>query len=236
MLFAFVNRLFADPLLLFGVISGVLSVYAFVPYIADTIARRTRPERASWLIWSVLGSIALASQIAEGAGASLWFAVVQVSGTVIVFLLSIKRGHGAYMCKRNRIILPIAAAGLVLWYLTDTPIIALAVSISISLMAGSVTIWKAFRDPDSETLITWLVALAASWFAVLSVGSLNWWMLAYPLYLLVLYTGIVAAITIGRATGQTPYRETFVWRSRRAQQSYVMPPPAYPPVPLVKAA
>ncbi len=236
MLTAFVNRILADPLLLFGVISGVLSVYAFVPYIRDTIARRNKPERASWLIWSVLGSIALASMIAEGASAALWFAVVQVGGTIVVFLLSIRRGHGAYLCKRNRVILPIAAAGLVLWYLTDTPAIALVISISISLLAGSVTIWKAFRDPDSETLTTWVVALVASWFAVLSVGTLDLYMLAYPLYLLTLYVGIVVAITVGRATGQAPFVDTFVWYSRRAQQGYVMPPPSYPPVMLVEAA
>ncbi len=235
MVFAFLNRLLADPLLLFGVISGVLSVYAYFPYIRDTIAGRTKPERASWLIWSVLGSIALASQIAEGASTSLWFAVVQVSGTVIVFLLSITKGHGDYLCRRNRLILPVAGAGLVLWYLTDVPAFALVITISISLMAGGVTIWKAYRDPGSETMTTWLVSLAAAWFAVLSVGALDWFMLAYPLYLLALYTGIVAAMTFGRVTGQAPFVDDFVWYSRRAQQGYVMPPKLPVPVPAEKS-
>ena len=76
----------AQILLFFGIASGALSTFAYIPYIIDTVARRTQPQRASWLIWSVLGSIALISQIYEGATSSLWFAGVQVSGTIIVFL------------------------------------------------------------------------------------------------------------------------------------------------------
>ncbi len=79
----------ADRLTYFGIFSGVLSTYAYIPYILDTLAKRTNPQRASWLIWSVLGSIAFFSQLFEGASSSLWFAGVQVTGTISVFLLSI---------------------------------------------------------------------------------------------------------------------------------------------------
>ncbi len=224
MIDAFVTRLFADPLLLLGLMSGLLSTFAFVPYIIDTAKGRTQPDRAGWLIWSVLGSIALATQLAAGPGPAIWFAVVQVSGTVIVFLQSITRGFGAYLSRRNKVILLLAAFGLGLWYMTDTPGLALAISIGISLLAGGLTIWKAFRDPRSETMTTWVVSLVAAGLATLAVGKLDALMLAYPLYLLTLYTGIVGAMILGRATGQAPYVETFVWTSRRAKGAYKMPP------------
>ena len=56
-----------------GIIACVLSVVAFLPYIRDTISGNTRPERASWLIWSVLSTISFFSQVYEGAGISLLF-------------------------------------------------------------------------------------------------------------------------------------------------------------------
>jgi len=188
-----------DLLLFFGIASAVLSTFAFIPYILDTIARRTRPQRASWLIWSVLGSIAFVSQVYEGATASLWFAGVQITGTIIVFTLSIWAGKGSYLSKSDYAILLAASVGLVLWYITDTAAYALAITISISLLGGFATVAKAYRDPDSETLITWVVSFLASAFALMSVGSTDLILLAYPLYLFTLYLAFIVAISLGRA-------------------------------------
>lgn len=187
-----------STLMVFGIFSGLLSTVAYVPYIIDTLRQRTSPDRACWLIWSTLGAIAFFSQVYEGAGASLMFAGVQVSGTIIVFLLSIKFGAGEYLSKKNQRILLIAALGLIAWYTTENAAYALAITISISLLGGAVTVQKAYLDPDSETLTTWVVALAASICAVLSVGKMDWIILAYPLYLLTLYTAIVVAMMLGR--------------------------------------
>ncbi|WP_299723197.1 hypothetical protein [uncultured Tateyamaria sp.] len=191
-----------DVLRLFGLVSALLSICAFLPYIRDMLAGRTRPQRASWLIWSVLGSIALASQVYEGAMQSLWFAGFQVGGTITVLALSIRKGQGVFFNQVDIYILCAAAAGLVLWALTDTAVYALAITISISLMGGSVTVLKAYRDPDSETLSMWFTSCIAAWFAILSVGGVNWILLAYPIYLFVLNGAIVMAIMLGRAVRQ----------------------------------
>lgn len=188
----------AEMLMLFGIASGVLSTFAYIPYIIDTAARRTRPQRASWLIWSVLGSIAFFSQVFEGASSSLWFAGVQVSGTIIVFVLSIWVGQGRYLSRSDHAILGAASIGLLLWYMTDNAAYALAITISISLLGGVATVVKAYNDPDSETLITWVVSFVASLCAVLSVGRLDFTLLAYPLYLFTLYLAFIVAIVLGR--------------------------------------
>lgn len=187
-----------DARLCFGVGAGLLSTIAFVPYILDTLAKRTRPQRASWLIWSVLGSIALGSQIYEGATSSLWFAGVQVAGTVIILLLSIRRGSGTFLSNTDFGILAAAGVGLVLWYFTETAAYALAITISISLLGGLATAVKAFYAPHSETLSTWVISFIASIFAVLSVGKADLILLAYPVYLLVLYLAFIIAILLGR--------------------------------------
>ncbi len=200
---AIVNSLYSygaeNTLLVFGVASGVLSTFAYIPYILDTLARRTHPQRASWLIWSVLGSIAFFSQVFEGASSSLWFAAVQVTGTIIVFALSIRSGTGAYLSRSDYAILFAASVGLVLWYFTENAGYALAITISISLLGGLATAIKAYKDPESETLVTWVVSLIASVCAVMSVGRFDPVLLAYPLYLLTLYTAFVVAILMGRA-------------------------------------
>lgn len=184
--------------LLLGIMSGALSILGYIPYIIDTIRKRTQPERASWLIWSTIGTISFLSQVSEGATDSLWFAGVQVSGTITIFVLSVRLGYGQYLSPKNRVVFSIAMCGVVAWYLTDSAVYALMISIAIGLLGGVVTIQKAYEDPDSETLSTWVLALLASVFAILAVGELDWVLLAFPLYLLTLYTAIVAAILYRR--------------------------------------
>jgi hypothetical protein len=56
----------------------------------------------------------------------------------------------------------------------------------------------AFREPGTETFSTWLLFLISSVLALYSVGSLDWVLLAYPLYLTILYAAIAAAMVFGR--------------------------------------
>ena len=192
-----------SPLVLFGILAGVLSTIAYVPYIVDTALGRTQPERATWLIWSIVASVAMGSQIYEGANQSLWFVGVQVSATVIVFLMSIKRGYGAYWSTRNLYLFAITLIGLFVWYIAENALYMLIITTSISILGGSVTVLKAYQEPDSETMSTWLLSLVASFFAILSVGAIDPALLIYPVYLYLLYATIVMAILLGRMHGKS---------------------------------
>jgi len=184
----------------FGLVSGALSAVAFLPYITDTLRRRAQPERASWLIWSVLATIAFFSQVYEGATSSLWFAGVQTSGAILVCLLSIRYGVGGFMRRSDRWILVAAGLGLFLWCFTSSATYALAITITIGLLGGSVTVIKAYREPETETFSTWFIFLVSSVLALFSVGQMDPILLAYPMYLATLYAAIVAAMIAGRRT------------------------------------
>ena len=176
----------------------LLSTFAFLPYAIDTIKGHTQPQRASWLIWSVLSTISLGSQIAEGATQSLAFAAIQVFGTIAIFTLSIWKGKGTFLRGPDAIILLIASYGVVLWMVTQNSIYALTIAISISLLGGICTVRKAYNDPDSETLCKWAINVAASLCAIVAVGGIFPALLAYPVYLLVLNGAVVSAILLGR--------------------------------------
>ncbi|MEM7242968.1 MAG: hypothetical protein AAF429_12350 [Pseudomonadota bacterium] len=187
------------PIEFLALTSVILTLVGYAPYIIDTITGRTSPQRASWLIWSVLGAIAVASLIYEEAGASLWFAVAQVGGTILIYILSFVFGSGTHLRKSDYRVLAAAAFGLVLWYFTEQAAYALAITITISLLGGMMTIKKAFLDPESETLSTWAIFLGASVLALASVDQAELIYYAYPAYLFTLYLGIVLAIFAGKA-------------------------------------
>jgi len=182
---------------IFGYISGVLSVCCFVPYIWDILKHKTKPERASWLIWSVLGVIAFFSQLNKGATDSLWLTGVQTIGLVLVFLLSLKYGVGG-LTKKDMLALGVAFVGLVLWKITQEATIALILVIIIDVAGSLLTISKSYKDPGSETLVTWILSGTSGLFGALAVYKLDWVLLSYPVYLWLINYIIAGALILGR--------------------------------------
>lgn len=228
MIETFFNGLWAERYFLAGFVAALLSAAAFWPYIRDTLTGQTQPDRACWLIWAVLASISGASNLYEGAGPSLIFVGAQVLGTVIVFALSIPLGSGRFLCRVNGPVLLLAGAGLVSWAMMDTAAYALAISIGVSALGGVTTLRKAFLNPQSETLCAWVVLLIAALLGVYSMGSTEVLLLAYPLYLLVLYAGIVVALTAGRiARAQEAEEHARHIRRLRVPPVTIAPTPAF---------
>jgi len=50
-----------------GYLAGFFFILAFVPYFVQTLNRQTKPNRATWLIWTILGVLIFASYKSVGA-------------------------------------------------------------------------------------------------------------------------------------------------------------------------
>ncbi len=186
---------------IFGYISATLSILMVLPYIRDVLALRTKPQRASWFIWTVLGSIAFFSQLAKGATDSLWLTFGQTLAVLLVLGFSIKYGVGGFS-KRDISALCAAGIGLILWYLTDEPSFALLIVILVDAIGSFLTMIKSYKQPETETLITWVLSGTSGVFGLLAVGSFNWILIAYPLYIVIANYVITAAILLGRRSGK----------------------------------
>ncbi len=184
-------------LAIFGYISAILSVLMVVPYIKDIFLLKTKPERASWFIWTVLGFIAFFSQLAKGATDSLWLTGGQTLAVLIIVLLSIKYGVGGFT-KRDIRALIAAGIGLILWYITKEAAWALLIVITIDSVGTLLTVMKSYENPESETLSTWLISGTSGIFGLLAVGAFHPILLAYPLYIVIANYTIVTAMLLGR--------------------------------------
>jgi len=184
-------------LAIFGYISALLSILMVVPYIRDILLLKTKPERASWFIWTVLGFISFFSQMAKGATDSLWLTGGQTLAVLIISLLSIKYGVGGFT-KRDIRALIAAGVGLVVWYLTKEAAWALLTVIVIDCIGSLLTVMKAYEDPASETLSTWAISGTSGIFGVLAVGAFSPILLVYPLYIVFANYAIVTAMLLGR--------------------------------------
>jgi hypothetical protein len=164
-----------------GVLAGLVGVADTLPYVRDTLRGATRPHRGTWLIWGVLGVVVCLSQRADGASWSLVMAGTQAVLTVLVFLLAIRRGEGG-VSRIDAVMIAVAAGGVTGWILADEPLVATLCVVAADAVGVALMVPKTYRDPDSETLITFALASLCGILAAAAVATPDASLLLYPAY------------------------------------------------------
>ena len=162
------------------------------PTCATSLRGATRPHRGTWLIWGVLAIVVCLSQRADGASWSLVMAGTQAVLTSFVFVLAIRTGEGG-LSATDGLLIAIAGGGMAAWLVVDEPIMATAFVIAADLIAAAMMVPKVYRDPGSETLVTFALAGAGGALAVGAVGAVDVSLLCYPVYYCLVELGDRAA-------------------------------------------
>ncbi|NTW45773.1 MAG: hypothetical protein HGB18_01805 [Candidatus Moranbacteria bacterium] len=186
-------------------VGAAINLFGGFAYIRETLAGRTRPNRISWLLWSIAPMIATGAGIAKGVG----LAVVPVfmSGFIpfLVFLASFLNRKGFWRLQTSDYACGLfSLLALVLWGITKEPNIAIVFAIASDLLAAVPTIMKSWSHPESESAVAFLTGLlnALTGFAV--VESWNFSGLAFPVYLSVVNMTLILVIE---------RRRIFFWRN-----------------------
>lgn len=178
-----------------GIIAGVIGAVGAIPYVADTLRGRTRPNRATWTVYAVVGSCAVVSSFAAGGTWSLLVGVAYALGPMAILLASIRHGEGGWN-PLDRWCLLGAAAGLAAWWFTGDPRVGVWLHTGVDAL-GTLPTWvKAWRDPAHENRRAWTIyavgstlnlfaiaqwtvgeAVYAVWLVVccVSVAGILWW-------------------------------------------------------------
>ena len=182
-----------EAAVLAGVLAAAFSAADTVPYVRDTVRGSTVPHRGTWLVWSVLGVIAVESQRADGARWSLVPLVMQAAATLLVLVLSIRLGVGG-LNRTDTTLIAVAGIGVVGWATVHEPVVATTCVIAADLVAALMMLPKTWRDPHSETQATFVLAAVSGALAVASVGSGSVRLLAYPAYFMLVNVALALVI------------------------------------------
>lgn len=180
----------------FGYIGGILMIVSSIPYTRSILKGYTKPHRMTYFIWAILILIAFFSQLAKGGSWSLLLTVGDSIAVLITFILSIKFGIGG-LEKRDIISLFGVVVSLIIWYFTKEPAFALFLIILIDLIGLNLTIIKTWKNPETENLMAWVLCAIGGFFGALAVGSFNFILLSYPIYIC-LANSCIAIIIINR--------------------------------------
>jgi hypothetical protein len=168
-------------------IAALASLFAAFAYIRSMLKGGAKPNRVSWLMWSIAPFIATAASVSSGVG---WAALpVFMSGfsPFLIFTASFvsKKAHWAlssfdYVCGL------LSGLALVLWYVTADPNVAIVFAMASDALAAVPTLTKAWKHPETEVAWPFIVGVfnAATSFSAITLWAFAAY--AFPAYLVII--------------------------------------------------
>ncbi len=167
-------------------------------YARETVRGETKPNRVTWLMWSIAPLIASVAAFSDGVR---WAALpVFMAGfaPLLVFFVSFMNPKSYwklevfdYICGTFSIL------ALILWGITEEPLFAIIFSIISDGFAALPTIIKSWKHPETESVAAYTTGFfnaLTSFFALRTFGVSE---LAFPIYL-VLIDSLLAGIIYKR--------------------------------------
>ncbi len=181
-----------SPLLL---IAGIIETSTAIPYIRDIRRKTTRPAIVSWFTWMLLSGVAAGASFSQGAMASAVLASALALECLAIVAFSIGKGHITYsrfdaFCQLG------AFLGLILWYSTKDPIVAVIIFVVVDAIGALPTFRHAWRRPYEETMYTFSLSILANALALVAISDYTFEDTVVPAYLLLLNLLITAELLL----------------------------------------
>lgn len=165
----------------------IINCIGIVNYIVDTLRGKTKPNRVTWVIWSVAPLIAFAAEIKQGVGIESLFTFITGFCPLLIFLSSFVNKKSYWQISRFDIICgSMSVIGLFLWWITKVGNVAIFFSIFSDFLAALPTLKKSFYEPETESGFAFIMGALSGFVALLTVKTGNFATVAYPLYVFIM--------------------------------------------------
>lgn len=166
---------------------GVMAqLWGVVYYIKGMFIGDTKPNKVTWLMWSVAPLIATFAAISDGVRWSVLPVFMAGFGPLLVFIFSLinKKSYWKlekidYLCGFFSVV------ALILWGITKEPNIAIMFSIASDGSATIPTLIKSWKHPETESGGAYTSGLFSASTSFFAIKIWNYSSLAFPIYLIV---------------------------------------------------
>lgn len=180
-------------------VGAAASLFGSFVYIRDTARGTTKPNRVTWLMWALAPLIATAAALSDGVRWAVVPVFMSGFGPVLVLIASLANPHAYwklglfdYLCGAC------SGLALVLWIITQEPVIAIALAIASDGFALLPTLIKSWRRPDTESGITYAVGIFSALTGLAAIQAWAFSEVAFPIYLVIANCSLIFAIYRGR--------------------------------------
>jgi len=172
-------------------------------YVWATIRGHARPNAVTWLLWGLIPLIAAAAQAGESTRAAA-VSVALAAGPLVIAVVAVARVRAPHFTCCSVVCTGVAAAGVVLWQVTDDPLLAIACCIAADAAAAMPTLWKAWRDPTSEYPAPYVLTVLSMLVTLLALDSLTVLAWAFPVWILTVNALVLVVSSSGPESRRRP--------------------------------
>jgi hypothetical protein len=173
----------------FVIVGAVLNLIGSSGYAIDTVKGTTKPNRVTWFLWAVAPLIAFSAEIKSGVGLRSLMTFMVGFGPLLVFIASFINRKAYWKISRLDIACGVLSVlALVLWKITGTGDVAIALSIAADLLAGVPTIIKSYKEPQSESYLVFLFGATSAAITLLTIDQWTFANAGFPIYIFLICT------------------------------------------------
>jgi hypothetical protein len=179
----------------FIIFGAVIGAVGSLSYLIKTVKGKVKPNRVSFLLWSVAPFIAFAAQIKQGVGLESLMTFSTGFLPLTVFIASFVNKNAEWKLTRFDLICGVlSVVGLILWLVTRVGNIAIIFSILADALAAVPTIIKAYKHPDTEMAWPWIATVFGVILTLLTLRQLTFANSGFIIYILIVNTIIFSLV------------------------------------------
>ena len=177
------------------IVGAVVQLIGIWSYVRDTVRGDTKPNRMTWLMWSIAPLIASAAALASGVSWAVLPVFMSGLGPLLVFLASFVNKNSYWQLERFDYVCGLfSLLALVLWWITKIPDIAIIFAVASDGLAATPTLIKAWRYPETENAGPFTTGLFSSLTSFAAIKVWTFAAYAFPVYLVAINTSIALVI------------------------------------------
>ena len=179
----------------FALLTLPIGLYGAYGYIKSTIRGDTKPNRVSWILWTIAPFIGVFMMHRGGAGLSVFTTFMAGFTPLLVVIASFWNKKSYWKITPFDLLCGLfSLAAITYWVLAKDPIISLYFAIVADLFAGAPTIVKSWKYPNTENITPYVCGLFNSVIAFLTMRDATFASYGFPLYLFLINVVIIYSV------------------------------------------
>ena len=179
----------------FVIVGAVIGALGALAYLIETVKGKVKPNRVTFLLWSIIPFIAFSAQIEQGVGMESLMTFSAGFLPLTTFAASFVNKKAVWKLTRFDLICGVLSVlGLILWLITKVGNVAIAFSIIADGIAAVPTIVKAYKYPDTEIAWPWIATSFGVVLTLLTLTQLTFANSGFIIYILIMNTLIFCLV------------------------------------------
>jgi hypothetical protein len=179
----------------FVIVGTLISTLGSIAYLVDTVKGKVKPNRVSFLLWSIAPLIAVAAMLKEQVGPQTLMTFSTGFLPLTIFIASFVNKKSEWKITKFDLICGfLSIVGLILWLITKVGNIAILFSIMADGLAAVPTIVQSYKYPETQMAWPWIATSIGSLLTVLTLNNITFINSGFNIYILVVNVLIFSLI------------------------------------------